>query len=50
MKAGDTSPWLDLVKQKTPAKIEIVAGAGHFTQLEAAERVNRLIADFAGSL
>jgi pimeloyl-ACP methyl ester carboxylesterase len=50
LKPGDTSPWLDLVKQKTTAKNEIVAGAGHFTQLEAAERVNRLIADFAGSL
>jgi pimeloyl-ACP methyl ester carboxylesterase len=50
LKPGDTSPWLDLVKQKKNAKIEIVAGVGHFTQLEAPDAVNRLIRDFALSL
>jgi pimeloyl-ACP methyl ester carboxylesterase len=50
LKPGDSSPWLDLVRQKKNAKIEIVAGVGHFTQLEAPDRVNRLIADFAGAL
>ena len=51
LKPGETTPWLDLVRQKKKdAKIEIVAGVGHFTQLEAADRVNRLIGDFARSL
>lgn len=48
---GETTPWLDLIRQKKKdARIEIVAGVGHFTQLEAADRVNRLIAAFAGAL
>ncbi len=47
LKAGETSPWLELLRQKLPnPRIEIVAGAGHFPQLEAAETVNRLIRDF----
>jgi pimeloyl-ACP methyl ester carboxylesterase len=51
LEPGETTPWLDLVRQKTKdAKIEIVAGVGHFTQLEAGERVNRLIGDFAARL
>ncbi len=45
MKPGDTSPWLDLLKSYG-AKIEIVSDTGHFTQLEAPQRVNRLIAEF----
>lgn len=44
LKAGENTPWLELVKQCAPAaRIEIVAGVGHFTQLEAPNRVNRLI-------
>src|SRR5258705_9416231 len=51
LKPGETTPWLDLIKQKTKnAKIEILTGVGHFTQLEAADRVNRLIGDFAARL
>lgn len=51
LKAGETSPWLDLIRQKKKgAKIEIIPGVGHFTQLEAADRVNRLIGDFAARL
>ena len=46
--AGQSSAWLNLLRQKVPAvRIEIVAGAGHFPQLEAAETVNRLLAGFA---
>jgi pimeloyl-ACP methyl ester carboxylesterase len=46
--AGDTSPWLELLRKAVPgARIEIIPGVGHFTQLEAADRVNRLIAGFA---
>jgi pimeloyl-ACP methyl ester carboxylesterase len=51
LKPGDTSPWLDLLRKSVPgARIEIVPGVGHFTQLEAVERVNRLIGDFAARL
>jgi pimeloyl-ACP methyl ester carboxylesterase len=48
LKAGDTSPWLDLLKAKG-AKVAIVPDAGHFTQLEAPAEVNRLIAEFAAA-
>lgn len=48
---GQSSPWLDLVKARAPgARIEIVSGAGHFPQLEAPEKVNALLADFAAGL
>jgi len=48
---GQTSPWLDLVRQRAPtARIEIVPGVGHFPQLEAPAQVNALIADFASRL
>jgi pimeloyl-ACP methyl ester carboxylesterase len=44
LKAGQTSPWLELLRQRVPgARIEVVPGVGHFTQLEAADTVNRLI-------
>jgi pimeloyl-ACP methyl ester carboxylesterase len=47
LKPGESSPWLDLLRQKVPsAKIEIISGVGHFPQLEAADTVNRLIAGF----
>ncbi len=46
--ADESTPWLDLVRRLAPSsRIEIVAGVGHFPQLEAPEEVNRLIADFA---
>jgi len=45
LKAGDTSPWLDYARSQG-ARIEVVPDTGHFTQLEAAGEVNRLIADF----
>ena len=45
--AGETSPFLDLIRQKVAgARIEVLAGVGHFAQIEAADEVNRLIADF----
>lgn len=48
---GQSSPWLDLVKARAPgARVEIVTGVGHFPQLEAPNRVNALIADFASAL
>jgi pimeloyl-ACP methyl ester carboxylesterase len=48
LRAGQSSPWLDLLGTKIPScRIEILPGLGHFPQLEAPKRVNRLIADFA---
>ena len=47
MKSGQSSPYLDLLKQRIQnLKIEILPGLGHFPQLEAPERVNRLIEEF----
>lgn len=47
LKAGQTTPFLDLIRSKVPgARIEVLPGVGHFSQLEAADAVNRLIADF----
>jgi pimeloyl-ACP methyl ester carboxylesterase len=51
LKAGESSPWLDYVRSKVPsARIEILPGLGHFPQLEAPQRVNQLIAEFAASV
>jgi len=51
LKPGDTTPWLDLVRACAPrARVEIVADVGHFTQLEAADAVNRLIESFLEAL
>ena len=45
LKPGDSSPWIDYLRSRG-AKVEIVPDTGHFTQLEAPETVNRLIAAF----
>ena len=51
LKAGERSPYLDMIKQALPeAKTAVIPDTGHFTQLEAADEVNRLIADFAAKL
>jgi pimeloyl-ACP methyl ester carboxylesterase len=50
LKAGQSSPYLDLIRSKVPgARIEVLPGIGHFAQIEAADEVNRLIADFTES-
>jgi pimeloyl-ACP methyl ester carboxylesterase len=47
MQPGQTSPYLELLKEKVPGvRIQILAGLGHFAQLEAPERINQLIAEF----
>ena len=47
LQPGQSSPWLDLLREKlNQVKIEVLPGLGHFAQLEAPERVNRLIAEF----
>jgi pimeloyl-ACP methyl ester carboxylesterase len=41
---GDTTPFLDLLRQHVKdLRIEILRGVGHFSQLEAPERLNRLV-------
>jgi len=48
--AGQTTPWLDLVRSRVPgARIEVIPGVGHFTQLEAADKVNALISELAAA-
>ena len=47
--ADESSPWLELVRGHVPdARIEVVAGVGHFVQIEAAARVNALLTEFVG--
>jgi pimeloyl-ACP methyl ester carboxylesterase len=46
LRAGQTTPYLDLIRSSVPgARIAVVPDTGHFTQIEAAGEVNRLIAD-----
>lgn len=48
LKAGQTTPFLDLIRSRVAhARIEVIPGVGHFTQLEAADEVNRLIGELA---
>ena len=50
IKPGQSTPYLDLIRSKVPgARIELLPGVGHFAQIEAAEEVNRLIADFVAA-
>jgi pimeloyl-ACP methyl ester carboxylesterase len=49
MRPGDTSPWLESLKARG-ARVEIVPDTGHFTMLEAPERVNGLIGAFVREL
>jgi pimeloyl-ACP methyl ester carboxylesterase len=47
LKAGQSTPWLELLRARLKEpRIEILPGLGHFPQLDAPERVNRLIAEF----
>ena len=47
LKAGESTPYLDLIRSTVPgARIAVVPDTGHFTQIEAADEVNRLIAEF----
>ena len=51
LQPGQSSPWLDRVRACVPqARIEIITGVSHFVQLDAADKVNRLLEDFAGRL
>jgi len=47
LKAGQSTPYLDLIRSKVPsARIQVLAGVGHFAQIEAPDEVNRLIGAF----
>ena len=47
LKAGESTPYLDLIRSAVPgARIAVVPDTGHFTQIEAADEVNRLIGEF----
>ena len=47
LKTGQSTPYLDLIRSAVPAaRIAVVPDTGHFTQIEAADEVNRLIAEF----
>ena len=48
LEPGQSSRWLDLVRAHVPqAIIEMLPGSGHFPQIELADEVTALIADFA---
>ena len=50
LKAGQSTPYLDLIRASVPgAKLAVVPDTGHFTQIEAADEVNRLISQFIRS-
>jgi len=47
LKAGQSTPYLELIRSAVPgARTAVVPDTGHFTQIEAADEVNRLIAEF----
>ena len=47
LKAGQSSPYLDLIRSKVAeASIAVVPDSGHFAQIEVPDKVNRLIAEF----
>lgn len=47
MRPGDTTPFLDLLREHVgDLRVEILDGVGHFSQLEASERLNRLLGGF----
>ena len=48
---GGTTPFLDLVRDRVPgARVEVVAGVGHFVMLEAAQLVNAHLESFVDGL
>ena len=50
LKPGESSPYLDLITSTVPgSKVAVIPDVGHFTQLEAADEVNRLIEAFAAA-
>lgn len=51
MRKGQTTPYLDMLRASVPAaRIEIIADAGHFPQLDESAQTNALIDSFLGML
>lgn len=49
LRPGESSPWLELIRERVPgARLEVITGAGHFTHIDAPDRVSRLIGELAG--
>ncbi len=49
--AGQSSPWLELVREQAPtARFETLLDNGHFPHVEAPDEVSTLIADFVAGL
>ena len=47
IKPGDTTPFLDLLRQHVKdLRVEILGGVGHFSQIEAPQRLNRMVSAF----
>jgi pimeloyl-ACP methyl ester carboxylesterase len=46
--SGQSSPWIDLIRAHVPdAAVTVLTGPGHFPQIELADEVTALIAEFA---
>jgi pimeloyl-ACP methyl ester carboxylesterase len=51
MSARQTTPYLDMVRACVPSvRVEIIAGTGHFPQLDESARTNALIDSFLADL
>lgn len=51
MRAGQTTPYLDMVRGAVPAaRIEVISDTGHFPQIDDSARVNALIDSFLAAL
>jgi pimeloyl-ACP methyl ester carboxylesterase len=51
LRPGQPSAWLQLLQEKLKdIRVEVIPGVGHFTQLDAPERVNALLSGFAEGL
>jgi pimeloyl-ACP methyl ester carboxylesterase len=47
LREGQTTPYLDMVRANVPSvRVEIIAGTGHFPQLDEPARTNELIDSF----
>ncbi len=51
LRPGSKPDWIGRIEEQVPTtRFELVAGPGHFVQIEAPDRVNRLIGDFLKTL
>jgi pimeloyl-ACP methyl ester carboxylesterase len=51
MSKGQTTPYLDMLRAHIPSvRVEIIAGTGHFPQIDESEQTNALIDSFLAAL